>query len=59
MKQVEGGWIADFHSRYFTEDFPFGLRFIKQLACFHCISTPVIDEVYDWGITFCDRDIEK
>ena len=32
MKQVEGGWVADFGSRYFTEDFPFGLRWIKDLA---------------------------
>lgn len=26
MKQVEGGWVADFENRYFSEDFPFGLR---------------------------------
>ena len=50
MKQVEGGWVPDFASRYFTEDFPFGLRWIKQLASYHIIETPIIDEVYKWGI---------
>lgn len=50
MKQVTGGWVADFGSRYFTEDFPFGLRWIKELAEQNNISTPVIDRVYDWGM---------
>lgn len=50
MKEVPGGWVADFGSRYFTEDFPFGLRWIKELAIQNNISTPVIDKVYDWGM---------
>lgn len=50
MVQVPGGWKADFGSRYFTEDFPFGLRWIKQLAEKNNIETPVIDKVYDWGM---------
>ena len=50
MVAVEGGWKADFTSRYFTEDFPFGLRWIRDLAHEHQIQTPVIDRVYDWGI---------
>ena len=49
MVQVEGGWKVDFGSRYFTEDFPFGLRWIKELAEENDIPTPVIDEVYNWG----------
>ncbi|MCM1377374.1 MAG: NAD/NADP octopine/nopaline dehydrogenase family protein [Clostridium sp.] len=49
MIKTEGGWIPDFSSRYFTEDFPFGLKFIRDLAHRHNISTPVIDEVYEWG----------
>ena len=32
MKQVEGGYIPDFQSRYFTEDFPYGLAIIHRLA---------------------------
>lgn len=51
MKEVEGGWKADFNSRYFTEDFPFGLRWIRDLAHEYAIPTPVIDEVYSWGIS--------
>lgn len=51
MKQVDGGWIADFESRYFTEDFPFGLKYIWQLAHEKGISCPNIDMVYDWGMS--------
>lgn len=50
MKKVDGGWKADYTSRYFTEDFPFGLRWIKELAEENNIKTPVIDEVYAWGM---------
>ena len=50
MVQVEGGWKMDRTSRYFTEDFPFGLMWIKDLAVQNNIDTPVIDEVYDWGM---------
>ena len=48
MKPVAGGWKVDFSSRYFTEDFPFGLRWIKELAQNHKIETPTIDKVYAW-----------
>ena len=51
MIQTEEGWIPDFKSRYFTEDFPYGLKYIWQLARDHDIPTPVIDEVYQWGIS--------
>ncbi len=51
MKQVGGGWIPDFRSRYFTEDFPYGLRFIVELI-------PKTDDLHghylkgvnDWGM---------
>lgn len=32
MKQVPGGWIPDFQSRYFSADFPYGLAIIEELA---------------------------
>ncbi len=51
MVEVPGGWKADFGSRYFTEDFPFGLRWIKDLAAEHGVDTPVINEVYEWGMS--------
>ena len=49
MQKVEGGYVPDFHSRYFTEDFPYGLAIIRQLCRDHHISTPVIDKVFQWG----------
>ena len=50
MKEVEGGFLPDFHSRYFTEDFPFGMRFIIELAQEKGVQTPKMKEVYEWGI---------
>ena len=51
MIEDDSGWRADFKSRYFTEDFPFGLRWIKELSLANGINTPVIDKVYNWGIS--------
>ncbi len=51
MIEVSGGWKADFSSRYFTEDFPFGLRWIKELSEKNQVETPVIDKVYNWGMS--------
>ena len=51
MKQTDGGWVADFESRYFTEDFPYGLKYIWQLAHEKGISCPYIDKVYEWGMS--------
>ena len=53
MKEVEVGWIPDFGSRYFTEDFPYGLSFIKNLAKEKGVPTPTIDKVYAWGMGRC------
>lgn len=47
----EGGWIPDFSSRYFTEDFPYGLYFIVKLARQYHVATPHIDKVYEWGLS--------
>lgn len=51
MKEVEGGWCADYESRYFTEDFPYGLKYIWQLAHEKGIACPNIDKVYNWGMS--------
>ena len=51
MKPVEGGFAPDFGSRYFTEDFPFGLQIVQQQAHQHGVSTPVIDKVLRWGLS--------
>lgn len=49
MKVVKGGWIPDFESRYFTEDFPYGLKMIHDLAHENNVKCPTIDKVYEWG----------
>ena len=52
MKQLpEGGWVPDFESRYFTEDFPYGLKYIVDLAREYNVNTPYIDEVFAWGMS--------
>ena len=51
MKAVEGGgFVPDFNNRYFTEDFPYGLRIIHDQARLHQVETPVIDRVLSWGL---------
>lgn len=52
MRQLpEGGWVPDFESRYFTEDFPFGLKYIVDLAREYQVQTPTIDQVFAWGMS--------
>ena len=55
MTETANGWKVDFNSRYFTEDFPYGLRWIRDLSVEHGISIPVIDRVYRWGMSKLDR----
>ena len=53
MKEVDGGWIPDFESRYFTEDFPYGLKIIIDLAKENNIHTPNLNKVFEWGMSKC------
>lgn len=56
MKELQaGGWVPDFESRYFTEDFPYGLKYIVDLAREYGVSTPSIDEVFAWGMSKIDK----
>lgn len=45
---IDGGFIPDLNSRYFTEDFSYGLTIIKQVAEFASVVTPHIDETLSW-----------
>lgn len=49
MKAVKEGFVPDFQSRYFTEDFPYGLKLIQTVAKKQGVPTPVIDKVMAWG----------
>lgn len=46
--EVKGGFIPDFHSRYFTADFSFGLSIINQLADIAAITVPNIQATLGW-----------
>ena len=50
MKQTPRGYIPDFAHRYFTEDFPYGLRFAVQQAQRLSLPIPTMQRVYDWGM---------
>lgn len=47
--EVKGGFMPDFSSRYFAEDFQYGLRFIHDLAEEYKVKCPIVDKVYEWG----------
>ena len=51
MVETTDGYILDVKSRYFTEDFPYGLKYIKDLAEKNSLNTPMIEEVYNWGMS--------
>lgn len=55
MREVAGGWIPDFKSRYFTEDFPYGLKIIVSLAEEKNIEVPHLKEVLEWGMSVCEQ----
>jgi hypothetical protein len=55
MKQVDNGWIPDFESRYFTEDFPHGLRTLYNLAQENGVACPNIEKVLTWGLSKLKR----
>ena len=46
--EVEGGYIPDFNSRYFTADFPYGLAILQQIAAFAGAESSAMEEVYGW-----------
>ena len=50
MKETEDGYVPDFHSRYFTEDFPYGLAIVHRLTHEKGVPSPTIDMIYDWGM---------
>ncbi|HCY73705.1 MAG TPA: dehydrogenase [Rikenellaceae bacterium] len=51
MRQTPFGWLPDYKSRYFTEDFPYGLRYICNLAHEKEVSVPIMDRVLSWGLS--------
>ncbi len=52
MKAVADGYVPDFQSRYFTEDFPYGLAIVRRLMQQKNIPSPTINMIYEWGLPF-------
>ncbi len=48
MKQTAAGWIPDFGSRYFTADFPFGLKIIRDVGALAGLPMPNINRLWSW-----------
>ena len=47
-KKVDGGFIPDFSSRYFTADFPFGLSILVQISKLLGLDCPYMQQTLDW-----------
>lgn len=54
MRAMDGGWVPDFGNRYFIEDIPYGLMFIKALAAKFDIPAPTTDRVLSWAKKWMD-----
>jgi len=52
-------YFVDTESRYFKEDFPYGLLIIKDFAIIAKINTPIIDKVLNWYAAFFNPDISS
>jgi hypothetical protein len=55
MKAVEDGFVPDVSSRYFTEDFPYGMRFIVETAKQYHAAIPTISKIYQWGLNIINQ----
>ena len=54
MRKERNGWIPDFKSRYFTEDFPYGLKYIVSLMQEKQLHPEILSKVLLWGMSKCD-----
>lgn len=48
MKKAEHGWIPDFSSRYFSADFPYGLKILIEIGKIFDVATPSMNLIWDW-----------
>lgn len=45
---ITNKYLIDFSSRYFNEDFPFGLKILIEYASICDIKTPIMSKIYKW-----------
>lgn len=56
MRQIDSEhFIPDFKSRYFTEDFPYGMYYIVKVAHDCNSAIPTIEKVFTWGMSMVKR----
>ncbi|MEY8437348.1 NAD/NADP octopine/nopaline dehydrogenase family protein [Atopobiaceae bacterium 24-176] len=46
----DGRWEPDFGSRYFSADFAFGLKAIRDVAAAADVATPALDDLWRWYV---------
>lgn len=56
LKRTDVGYVIDYASRYFLEDFPHGLCVIKGLCIIYGVKTPKIDQVIAWYQGICGKE---
>lgn len=56
MKEVAGGYVPDFQSRLFAEDFPYGLAIVLRLAKDLHTDVPHIEHVSQWGMSIIEKN---
>ena len=49
---------GNFDSRYFTADFPWGLKIIKEIAELYEVAAPNIDKIWRWYEEHARKDEE-
>lgn len=49
LRQVPGGWVPDWNSRFFLEDIPHGLVVLRGLADLVDLQVPLLDEILRWA----------
>lgn len=60
MKKTQNGkFVVDLHSRYFLEDFDFGLRIIKDIADILHISVPTVSKILAWYDLISHKSVSK
>lgn len=59
MKKTDDGWIPDWESRYFTADFSYGLKIIKDIAGVFSVDVPNITEVWKWYLRTSENPVSS
>lgn len=50
VEDADGRWAPDFTSRYFSADFAFGLKAIRDVAAAAGVATPALDDLWAWYV---------